>query len=152
MENHDLKQKQVRNTGLFVVPKVPKRPPAKTVSYTASGQVLIQSEFSDQLEELTKAYIGEYKPDGITELTLVRDLAVAVCRCEYTQRLQDQLGSRIEEKTQKILKRYESSNRAMFKRSLKLLKQIQKARALEARTLESLRNRRPQLVKPRTIA
>ena len=117
----------------------------KVVTYAASGQTVIQSEFSDQLEEMTKNYIEQYKPDGITELTLVRDLAVAVCRCDYTQRMQDLLGSRIDEKTQKALKRYQSSNRGMFKRSLKLLKDIQKVRAQEAA-------RRPQLVKPRTTA
>lgn len=132
------------NPGLFVVPKIPQAPKAKVVTYSASGQVVIQSEFSDQLEELTKTYIAEYQPKGITELTLVRDLAVAVCRCEYTQKLQDQLGDRIEEKTQKILKRYQSSNSGMFKRSLKMLKQIQKSRAEEE-------SQKIQLVKPRTI-
>jgi hypothetical protein len=144
VDNRELGNKQVKNSGLFVVPKVPQPPPAKVVTYTASGQVVIQSEFSDQLEELTKNYIEEYKPDGITELTLVRDLAVGVCRCEYTQRMLDQLGDRVDEKTQKALKRYQSSNRGMFKRSLKLLKEIQKTRAAEAA-------RKPQLVKPRTI-
>ena len=145
MKEQKLGNKQAKNPGLFVVPKVPQPPPLKVVTYTASGQTVIQSEFSDQLEELTKAYIEQYKPDGITELTLVRDLAVAVCRCDYTQRMQDQLGNRIDEKTQKALKRYQSSNRGMFKRSLKLLKDIQKVRAQEAA-------RKPQLVKPRTIA
>jgi hypothetical protein len=144
VENREANSKQVKSAGLFVVPKVQKAPPAKVVTYTASGQVVIQSEFSDQLEELTKKYIAEYQPNGITELTLVRDLAVGLCRCEYTQKVQDQLGARIDETTQKALLRYQASNRGMFKRSLKLLKQIQKSRAAEAA-------KKPQLVKPRTI-
>jgi hypothetical protein len=134
----------VTNPGLFVVPKTAPAPMAKVVTYTASGQVVIQSEFSDQLEELTKTYIAEYGPCGITELTLVRDLAAAQCRCDYSQRLQEQLGAGADEKIVTTLTRYQSSNRGMFKRSLKLLKQIQKTRAAEAA-------RKPKLVKPKTI-
>jgi len=137
--------KKVKPLGLFVVPKIPKPPLAKVVTYTASGQVVIQSEFSDQLEELTKGYIAEYKPRGISELCLVRDLASAQCRCEYTQRLIDQVGDRASEKTIAALRRYQASSRGMLKRSQKLLKQIQKARAAEEA-------RKPQLVKPKTIA
>jgi len=135
--------KHVKNSGLFVVPKVARAPMAKVVTYTASGQVVIQSEFSDQLEELTKAYVAEYTPLGITELSLVRDLAAAQCRCEYTQRLQAQPGIGGNVKMMASLTRYQSSNRSMFNRSLKLLKQIQKARAAEAA-------RKPQLIKPKT--
>jgi hypothetical protein len=112
------------------------------VTYSATGQVLIQSEFSDQLEELTKAYIAEYTPRGITELTLVRDLATAQCRCDYTQRLLEQPGVSSNEKMLASLMRFQTSNRGMFNRSLKLLKQIQKEREKEAA-------RKPRLVKPK---
>jgi hypothetical protein len=117
-------------------------PRAKIVSYTASGQVLIQSEFSEQLEELTRKYIAEFQPRGITELSIVRDLAAAECRIEYTQGLQNQPGIADNEKVLASLTRYQKSSRSMFKRSLRLLKQIQKKRALE----DALK---PQLVKPK---
>jgi hypothetical protein len=133
---------QRKNSGLFVVPKVAKAPLAKVVTYSATGQVSIQSEFSDQLEELTNAYIAEYAPRGITELTLVRDLATAQCRCDYTQRLLEQPGVSGNEKMLASLTRFQTSNRGMFKRSLKMLKQIQKERANEA-------VRKPRLVKPK---
>ncbi len=125
-----------------MVPKVPQQPAAKVVTYTASGQVVIQSEFSDQLEELTNAYIAEYAPRGITELTLVRDLATAQCRCDYTQRLLEQPGVGGNEKMLASLTRFQTNNREMFKRSLKMLKQIQKERANESA-------RTPRLVKPK---
>ena len=134
--------KPAGNPGLFLIPKTPRALAGKVVSYSASGQVVIQSEFSDQLEVLTKAYIEEYQPRGITELTLVRDLATAQCRCEYTRVMLEQMGAAAAEKTTQALVRYQATNRTMFKRSLKLLKQIQKTRAEEAA-------RRPQLVKPK---
>ena len=134
--------KQVKSSGLFVVPKVPKAPPAKLVTYSATGQVMIQSEFSDQLEELTKAYMAEYNPRGITELTLVRDLASAQCRCDYTQRLLEQPGVSANQKMLASLTRFQTTTRGIFNRSLKALKQIQKERAKEAA-------RKPQLVKPK---
>jgi hypothetical protein len=131
------------NPGLFVVPKKPVLPKAKLISYSASGQVMIQSEFSDGLEERTKAYIAEFKPNGITELCLVRDLASSECRCEYIQRLIEQLAAASDEKTILSLKRYQATNQGTFKRSHRELKKIQKARAAEAA-------RKPQLVKPKT--
>jgi hypothetical protein len=133
---------QRENPGLFVVPKVSKALPAKLVTYSATGQVLIQSEFSDRLEELTAAYIAEYTPRGITESTLVRDLATAQCRCDYTQRLLEQPGVSGNEKMLASLTRFQTSNRGMFKRSLKMLKQIQTERAKETA-------RKPRLVKPK---
>jgi hypothetical protein len=133
---------QRKSSGLFVVPKVPKAAPAKLVTYSATGQVLIQSEFSDQLEELTTAYIAEYTPRGIAEFTLVRDLATAQCRCDYTERLLEQHGVSGNEKMLASLTRFQTSNRGMFKRSLKMLKQIQKERAKEIA-------RKPRLVKPK---
>lgn len=114
------------------------------VTYSATGQVIIQSEFSDQLEVLTKAFIAEYTPRGITELTLVRDLAAAQCRCDYTERLLGQPGVSGNAKMLASLTRFQTSNRSMYKRSLKMLKQIQKERAKEAA-------RKPQLVKPQII-
>jgi hypothetical protein len=140
--DEQIDDKSVGKPGLFLIRKAPRAPLGKVVSYTASGQVVIQSEFSDQLEALTKAYIEEYKPKGITELTLVRDLATAQCRCEYTRNLLEKLGVQANEKMTKTLTRYEASNRSLFKRTLRLLKEMHKTRAEEAA-------RRPQLVKPK---
>jgi len=142
---NELDSKKGNSAGLFVVPKVPKAPPVKVVSYTASGLVVIQSEFSDQLEELTKAYIAEYKPRGISELCIVRDLASSQCRCEYTRKMEQFITAAGNEKTITALRRYQKSNEATYKRSLKVLKQIQKVRAKE----EAMK---PRLVKPKTIA
>jgi hypothetical protein len=134
--------KQVKSSGLFVVPKKAKAPAAKLVTYSATGQVMIQSEFSDQLEELTKAYIAEHTPSGITELTLVRDLASAQCRCDYTERLLQQPGVSANAKMMASLTRFQTTTRGIYKRSLKALKQIQKEREKEAA-------RKPRLVKPK---
>jgi hypothetical protein len=118
--------------GLFIVPTVPHAPKEKLKTYTSNGQVIIRSEFSDRLEELTKAFFEEHSPKGATETALVRDLAAAQCRCEYAIRLQTTPGLEGNEKLMSTLRRYQSTNQTRFKRSLKMLKVIQKEHRREA--------------------
>lgn len=127
---------------LFVVQKTSFVPKEKFKTYTAGGQTVIRSEFSDRLEQLTHAYMAEHKPGGPTEMSLVRDLAAAQCRSEYAVRLQSQPGVAANEKMMSTLKRYQSTNQSLFKRSLKMLMTIRKERQREAA-------RKPYIVKPR---
>jgi hypothetical protein len=130
------------NKGLFIVPKNPPAPKEELKTYVSSGRAIIRSEFSDRLEELTIMFTAEYMPGSATETGLVRDLAAAQCRCEYAMRLQQQPGVEVNEKMMATLKRYRSTNQGTFKRSLRLLKKIQKERLHELA-------RKPRLVRPR---
>ena len=131
------------NRGLFLVKRAaPNAARPELIMDSATGQMMIRSEFSERLEALTKRYLAEYKPNGITETTLVRDLASAECRSEYALQLLEQPGVSGNEKMMATLERYRTTNQAMFRRSLKALTSIQKTREREAR-------RRPQLIKPR---
>ncbi len=143
MNENNSKREKMGKSRLFVVPRIPPARQAKVVLHSESGHVVVQSEFSDQLEERTKAYINEYKPLGITELSLVRDLAAAECRCEYTQKLLDQMNSPGDEKLLASLTRYQEASRALFRQSLKLLRKVQKARSdSEARKPHLVRKRK----------
>jgi hypothetical protein len=131
------------NRGLFIVPKpAPQAAMPKLITHSATGQVMIRSEFSERLEALTSEYLAEYKPNGITEVTLVRDLAVAECRSEYALQLLAQPAVSGNEKMAATLDRYRTTNQVLFRRSLKALRSIQRTRQRQAR-------RKPQLVKPR---
>jgi hypothetical protein len=129
--------------GLFVVQKLPPpEPQFKVKTYTASGLTVIQSEFADQLEALTVQYFEQYKPAGMTETMLVRDLASSQTRADYAVRLQNQTGVKFDAKTLATLHRYRSTNESTYRRSLKMLKSIQKKRLAQ----EALR---PRLIKPK---
>jgi hypothetical protein len=109
--------------------------------------VVIQSEFTDQLEALTNAYMEKFRPKTTTETILVKDIATTQCRCEYVARLQSRLGAAGNEKLLSTLLRYHSTNEKQGKRSLKTLLSIQKERRREEA-------RRPQLVpkvNPQTV-
>jgi hypothetical protein len=125
--------------GLFVVPKPVRSGDGRLKVFTADGQVYIQSEFTDQLEALTSAYMAEFKPSNVTETLLVRDLASARCRCEYVSRLKTNPGIASSEKMVATLLRYQAANERTYKRSLKALKAILRERERQAL-------RRPHLV------
>jgi hypothetical protein len=127
---------------LFIVPKNPARTKAKLKTFLSNGQVVIQSEFTDQLEALTTAYMAEHKPVNATEKMLVMDMATAQCRFDYALRLQSQPGVAANEKLVASLVSYQLTNQRLYKRSLKMLRDVQKEREREAA-------RKPHLVKPK---
>jgi hypothetical protein len=135
------------NKGLFVVPKKSLPPKEKIKTFTSCGMVVIQSEFTDQLEALTNSYMEKFRPANTTEKMLVKDIATTQCRCEYVLRLQSRLGAAGNEKLLSTLLRYHTTNEKQCKRSLKTLLSVQKERHREEA-------RRPQLVrkvKPQTV-
>ncbi len=125
---------------LFVVPKAAPRAKEKFKTFTSGGMVVIQSEFTDQLEALTNEYMAQYRPANVTEKMLVKDLATTQCRCEYVIRLQTQPGIAGNPKLVDTLVRYHATNQRQHKRSLKMLQTVQKERQREAA-------RKPHLVK-----
>jgi hypothetical protein len=106
----------------------------------ASSQILIPGEDPEAFESLVEGFEEDHKPETVTEVVLVHDLAKFHWLKNRAIRLQEQAflnPESIDTKFLELMMRYQNTNHRAFLNTLKALQAAQKERERQRKEFES---------------